>query len=261
MSRAGGDEPSSAFRLVVEETRETLHERVRRFRWLIILLSLIVALSLVGTVAFGSWRPLAGLLFCIPLAAGFLWFDTRRVEQWQEWILNLWLHGRLDVALFRQEIVKFRAIPERSLRGMLETLPDLAPDVPWGMLPGRIRWATAETAVTLLGLQRDRTAAAAAASLIAAAAVAAGVAALSPGPLALAAAAAPLPLLVARVRGWRLRRLERAVSQQEWTVKDRPTLRKGLESLDWGAVSAAARGEWIDRLLGPAVRESRDARG
>lgn len=100
-----------------------LERRAKLYRNLIVSITALLTLSILLAIALGSWTPLLGFLFVIPLVAIFLLLDNREVRHWQECTINLWCFHRLNLKEFESRIVSYRHIPEQFRNQMLSTLP------------------------------------------------------------------------------------------------------------------------------------------
>jgi len=101
----------------------TFNTRSTRFRNLIIAVVALGAVCIIPAVILLSWLPLWGLILLIPLCGGYLFFDARLVDNWRRQVLTEWAAGKLDLDVFIKAVTAIPSLPQRTLQGMLATLP------------------------------------------------------------------------------------------------------------------------------------------
>ena len=108
----------------VKLTTQTINTRTVRFRNFVIAVVVVALGSVVWASIQWSWKPLLGLLLLVPLCGAFLYLDARLVHQWRQQVLEMWAQENLDLKTFSSAMSTIRTLPERTLRGMLDTLPN-----------------------------------------------------------------------------------------------------------------------------------------
>lgn len=127
-SSAGPAAPDtrSAYAIAIDATRDAVVLRARAYKRLVI----TVALSTLAMAVFvGIWRsawPLLMLLFmpCAVLVHAAI--DARGVQRWRLSVVEHWVAGSIDLALFASTLRQVPALPPQTIAGMLELLPPWA---------------------------------------------------------------------------------------------------------------------------------------
>ncbi len=106
-------------------TTQTLALRAARFRNFVVAVVAVALAAMLWALLQTSWQPLLGLILLVPLCGAFLYLDARTVHRWQDHILETWAQDKLDLDIFSDTLTAIRALPPRTLRAMLDTLPNL----------------------------------------------------------------------------------------------------------------------------------------
>ncbi len=112
------------YRSLIDLTSETLIERTKCYRYLVITFAIITLVSVCAIIVTMSWRPSTLLLFLFPAYSFFLVCDNRKLNKWRTQIIEAWKSKAIDLNALRQAITANKAVPQQILQGMLETLPD-----------------------------------------------------------------------------------------------------------------------------------------
>lgn len=104
-------------------TTRTIDRRARRYRNVVVLVSMVGIVSVVWAVISWSGSPLLGFLTLFPICGGFLVLDTILVNRWRVEILRMWLDEGLDLGAFASTIASIKILPANTLATMLRTLP------------------------------------------------------------------------------------------------------------------------------------------
>lgn len=138
-------------------TANTIDLRAFRFKNFVIAIVINSLTSIVWATIQKSWLSLLGILLILPFSGIFLYLDTRRVSQWQQQILEMWIQETLDFDIFSKTILTIRMLPKHTLEGMLDTLPK-SKNAKGKKISTDTRKALAMTLQTISNCQSDRTA-------------------------------------------------------------------------------------------------------
>jgi hypothetical protein len=114
---------SQQYRAAIALTAETVHRRSRAYRALIIAVVILVAVAIVGALVTRSLRWTVAMLALFPMSAFFFMVDGLLVELWRRRVLQLWVDEAVDLPSFRTAMSAASALPTRTVRAMLDTLP------------------------------------------------------------------------------------------------------------------------------------------
>jgi hypothetical protein len=117
------ESPKNPFSQAIEATQQTIQNRTRHYRNLVIMTTIIILLSLILAIIQFAWQPMLGCLSLIPANGLFIYLDNRQVNHWQQQLLDFWNQQQLDLEHFATTIAGFRHLPSHTLQGMLNTLP------------------------------------------------------------------------------------------------------------------------------------------
>ena len=113
----------SAYRSAIDATTDAIRGRARRYRNLVVSVSIV----LVGTilVALITWSrlPLLLLAVAVPLYVGFAIDDARRLLSWQQQVLELWTEAQIDLRALSNTLGSVPGLPQRTVDGMLTLVP------------------------------------------------------------------------------------------------------------------------------------------
>jgi hypothetical protein len=115
----------SNYRELIDLTSDILAARTRNYRRLVISFGTIGLITLCTIVITMSPRPATGLLFLLPAYGLFLFFDNRSLNVWRARILDAWRTKEVDLSALREALKTNKAFPPQTLKGMIETLPQL----------------------------------------------------------------------------------------------------------------------------------------
>jgi hypothetical protein len=243
----GRSDPITPLKQAVDLTLEVIHERARRYRNLVVGVSLIGLLLPVLALTTWSAVPLLGLLTLVPLFGLFLLLDYRQLGQWQSRLLALWLNHGLRLDIYSKTMKSHPHLPGATLGAMLDTLPRHTPpnDGPDGQNARRAissiqRSMHAHRASSLLVFL--------CAEIIAVVALAMAVYLASPAPLLLLLV---IPALWTARRVWeraRVRSSRRAIADLLGGQAALSTFPELVGQLDWRGVSARTQRRWMATL-------------
>lgn len=150
-------QPSSEshYRVAVDLTSQTIAQRARNFRNLVIAVvvvccSCIVWISLARTLA-----PFAMLFSLLPAIGIFFFLDARLVDDWRSCITEAWVRGDVAFHAFVVAISANPILPKATLQGMLSTLPEEGKAAPQSTSSTRTREAVAEVSVSVNAYRTD----------------------------------------------------------------------------------------------------------
>lgn len=103
-------------------TMRTVEERTRRYRNLVIAVSITVFATSTAVVVLRRWFMWAGFAVLPLYVLVFLHFDARTVTFWHDRVLQMRDEQGLDLAQLHQTLSGFRHLPQATLRSMLATL-------------------------------------------------------------------------------------------------------------------------------------------
>jgi len=124
----------AGYRLLLDDTANTLIRRARGFRNLVVAVVLVAFGAVAGAVALLSLRPLVILSLLGPAYVVFLWHDNRVLADWRRSLADAWQRREIDFSAFRQALGANQALPSATVQGMLATLPlarDLTVEQGW----------------------------------------------------------------------------------------------------------------------------------
>jgi len=237
-----GREGQSPYAVALDAARDTIVERARFYKRLVIgvsLCSLVVAGSIIG------WRsawPLLALAWLPALVLVHRIADLRAVHRWRDISLIAWVAGQLELDLLASTLRRVPGLPPSTVEGMLESLPcwpgNTAPSVRSSLV--RAQWAIGRLATQALAVR-------ALAWSTVAATVLAAVCAAHPGWLAgLAGAAMAVPAWTL----WAARRVPRMVdalrASLHASVGEPESLHACLDQFNWQGVPARHRAAWAE---------------
>jgi hypothetical protein len=104
-------------------TRQLLDRRSRRYRNLVVAVSLVGLAVPVAALVFWGWQLLLGWLFVVPLAGTALALDLRSVGRWRSTLLDGWVAGTLDLDALRDGLTAIKVLPAATIAGMVDPLP------------------------------------------------------------------------------------------------------------------------------------------
>jgi hypothetical protein len=246
------------FKEAMDLTTATIDRRAARFRNLVVLLVILVAVSLLGAVLRLSWLPLLGLLALLPLCGFFIFLDTGLVNRWRQQVLEMWAEERLNLDGFTQAISSLRALPPQTVQGMLGSLPTKERTPAAAKPSPALRRALAATVNTIHRCENDWTGLVSIAYTLGVASLALAAVVESWRPLAGALLVAPVLAAAWGFKAARWRRWRRTVLALhrrhglEWT-----TFLPAANQLDWGSVPDRKKQRLLDSLherTGPAGR-------
>src|SRR6266404_2164882 len=102
-------------------TTRTIDRRARRYRNVVVLVSIVGIVALVWAGMAWSGAPLSGLLMLFPICGGFLVLDTFLVDRWRDEILRMWIEEGLDLGAFASTIGSIKILPANTLGAMLRS--------------------------------------------------------------------------------------------------------------------------------------------
>jgi hypothetical protein len=104
-------------------TMRTIERRARRYRNLVIIVTVVALSSAFCAIVSRSWLFLGGFILLVPLVGGFLLLDHRNVMRWRAEILQMVRSRGLDRAVFVQSVFELRRFSPSSLQAMLSMIP------------------------------------------------------------------------------------------------------------------------------------------
>lgn len=236
----------SPYSVAIDAARDTIVERARYYKWLVIVVSLGTLMVLASSAWWQSGWPLLILGGLPVLVLLHRIADLRAVQCWRDLVLAQWMSGTLDLPLLVKTLNAVPGLPALTLQGMVEALPS------WesAALPpaGRPAMLRAQQAIGRLAVQalavRALAWSVAATSMLGVVRVG-GVAWWTAAPMAVA-------LVVAWSR-WSSSRLPRVVAElcRSWQADVGAALRANgdfLPAFNWQGVPARQRLAW-DRAL------------
>jgi len=133
----------SSYRDAIDRTTQTVDNRAKQFRNLIVAVTLVsVGATLWAGLAW-SWLPLTGILLLVPVCGLYLFLDGKLLNQWRKELFVTWASGEIDFWAFHEAIKPISRLPEDTLKSMLETLPNAGDLVTEQSVSKNTRWTTA----------------------------------------------------------------------------------------------------------------------
>jgi hypothetical protein len=235
----------SAYSLSIDAARDTIVQRARQYKWLVMGLSIVGLTSAAVALVIGSFWPLLVGLGVPSAVTGFFALDLREVQRWRRAALAAWADGELQLDLLASTLKQVPNLPELTTLGMLETLPTWhGTAVQLSARPTLVRAQDTLAGVALQALI-VRAVAWAAAAAAAAAAIALGTPQWLTGGLAAPALwFAWRPLARERVRRSRLHVLQACRDLATDTGPDDAAVGVWLNGLNWQGVPPSLVAEW-----------------
>jgi hypothetical protein len=141
----------SPYTLAIDAARDTLVQRARQYKRLVITVSLGGLAAVAAALALGRLGPLLvlALLPCGVLA--FFALDLRAVHRWRSTTLAAWVSGGLQLDLLAGTLRQVPGLPAPTVEGMLDSLPAWTGNgVP---LPARAALSEAQQALARIAQQ------------------------------------------------------------------------------------------------------------
>ncbi len=114
---------SSRHAQAIRLTTQAIDKRGALYRYLVVAVVLVGFASLIWALIRWSWWPLLGLISLVSLCSAFFCLDVYLVNRWRRQVLEMWIQGRIEVDNFCDTMMNLRVLPERTLQGLLDTLP------------------------------------------------------------------------------------------------------------------------------------------
>ena len=112
------------YRSAIVLTETTIRRRAALFRIQGIALLLVIAAAVVDAIVARRPATLLGLGMLLPLCGGFLLLDANALRDWRRQLFAAWTSGTFDFVAFFVAIRALPYLPQRTVEGMLATLPD-----------------------------------------------------------------------------------------------------------------------------------------
>jgi hypothetical protein len=109
----------SVFVEALNLTLRTIEERARRYRNLVIAVTILTLLSILCAILCRQWLFLGALVLVVPLIGGFFILDSRNICHWKAEILEMSLARGLDLPLFLKTAAELRRFSPPTLQDML----------------------------------------------------------------------------------------------------------------------------------------------
>jgi hypothetical protein len=113
----------STYRAAIECTAQTIRDRARIYRGLMIIVALVGIASPNLALISHTVGPLALLGTLAPLLAGYLFLDARSVQGWRRRLCRAWVALDIEFCWLAEALRADRSLPQTTLRGMLALLP------------------------------------------------------------------------------------------------------------------------------------------
>jgi hypothetical protein len=133
----------------IDDTRQTLIDRSRAYRSLVIVVACWILIVGAAAVARPPLLVLAALLPCF--VSVYAAHDLRSVDRWRSRVLAHWREGSVRLPLFASTLRQVPFLPKGTIEGMLECLPDWPDAV---APPLRTSLVQAQVALGRLAVQR-----------------------------------------------------------------------------------------------------------
>lgn len=231
----------SPYTLAIDAARDTIVQRARQYKWLVIGLSLSGVASVATGLLRGSAQPLLALLLLPCAVTAFHALDLRAVHRWRLVVLAAWSDGSVQLDLLARTLRQVPGLPLPTVEGMVDVLPEWpAAEVPLAARPALVQ---AQDLVARIAMHR-LIARSVAWGLV----VLAALAAWATGWPAWLAAWLAVPGGWVLWRGWLRRQMRRTrvALVQSWsgTPVAWATCAGWLARLSWQGVPASLRTEW-----------------
>lgn len=107
-------------------TATVLNSRAKRYRNLVIAVSLVGLVALIVTLALWDLRGLLILLAIPFMVLLFLAIDAQSVARWRAELLEAWVAGECDLDSLREGLTSIKVLPAATIAAMLEPFPTRA---------------------------------------------------------------------------------------------------------------------------------------
>jgi hypothetical protein len=114
----------SAYSDAIDATRDTIVERARSYKRLVIAVSLGTVAAATAAIGLQDLRPLLALALLPSLVLNHVRCDLQKVLHWRARLLSAWGAGELQLRIFGDTIRRVPALPSGTVEGMLDCLPD-----------------------------------------------------------------------------------------------------------------------------------------
>jgi hypothetical protein len=114
---------ASPYALAIDAARDTVVLRARRYKWLVMLVSLVGLVVVGAVIALRSLQPLLALALLPALVIGYFALDLRAVHRWRAGVLALWRDRALQIDILGRTLQQVPALPAGTVEGMLDCLP------------------------------------------------------------------------------------------------------------------------------------------
>jgi hypothetical protein len=104
-------------------TFRTIEQRIKRYRYLVISVATVTAVSLLLAIFYHQWLFVAGLILLVPLVGSFSVADSRSVRRWRAQILGMSRTRNLDLEFYVKTASDLRKAAPKILHDMLATIP------------------------------------------------------------------------------------------------------------------------------------------
>jgi len=103
-------------------TFRTIEKRIKRYRYLVISVVFVTAISSLLAIFYREWLFTIGWILLVPLIGGFSYVDSRTVRRWRREIFQMRGGRNLDLDFFLRTTGELHRISPPMLKGMLSTI-------------------------------------------------------------------------------------------------------------------------------------------
>lgn len=236
----------SVYRSAIDQTATTIERRAAYYRNLVVGVVLVAAASAGASMWLGTFAPVCGVLFVIPLCGLYFYLDARLVLDWQSGLSGTWVRGAIDFAALTEALRAAPTLPRGTLTGMLAQLPPTGALAAERRIPLKSREAMAAVIDTVQRARTDLLAARTGASTVGVLSVLCAIALGSWRPLSFCGLALLFHALAEAVKRYRLRQAH----TRTLTLRDDPTFdprafERFVHDLDCTPFSVASKRRFI----------------
>jgi hypothetical protein len=113
----------SPYRIAIDLTTQTIDQRAKHYRNLVVAVVLVTVGSLAWTIIAKQFQALSGLILLFPICGLFFFLDSKLLNHWRSQLFGSWIKKELDFRSFCDAVNAISILPRATLQSMLATLP------------------------------------------------------------------------------------------------------------------------------------------
>ncbi len=113
----------SAYRIAIDSITQTIQQRARYYRNLVVVVSITIMSSFAWSMIVGQFRPLISLILLFPICGFFFFLDSNLLNKWRSQLFQQWVRKELEFRYFLDTMRAMITLPKGTVEGMLSFLP------------------------------------------------------------------------------------------------------------------------------------------